>query len=75
MVIFVAIIDLIRVEVATKGNKVGEWRILLTSSCLSLPVIVGMVFFLRLQTYVYVHHTLHSGIFVLISFETNKKND
>jgi hypothetical protein len=52
MIIFLPIIDLIRIELATRGNKTGECITLLWSCGLSIPVLIGLSFYLRLQSYV-----------------------
>lgn len=50
--ICIVMIDFIRMEVATRGNKVGEWKVVLLSIFLALPIMIGFVFFVRLQSYV-----------------------
>jgi hypothetical protein len=52
IIIFQTIIDLVRVEFASRGNKTSERNILFWSCGLSLPTIVGYAFCLRLQSYV-----------------------
>ena len=68
MIIFVVIIDLIRLELASKGNKTNDIKALVWSCCLSVPTIVAFSFFLRLQSYVYVRLFFISHI-VFILFE------
>ena len=50
--IFTSIIDFTRQELATHGNKMGNVNLLLWSIGLSVPIVVGQCFFLRLQSYV-----------------------
>lgn len=54
MVIFLFGINLVRCELTTRGNKTNQMIPLLWSYILTVPVVVGLCFFLRLQSYVYV---------------------
>ncbi len=52
IIIFQTIIDLVRVEFASRGNKTSERNVLFWSCGLSIPTILGYAFYLRLQSYV-----------------------
>lgn len=52
MLVFVAIIDLARQELGSRGNKTGHGVLILWSLALAIPAITGYSFFLRLQSYV-----------------------
>jgi len=53
MMMLMPMIDYIRQKLASQGNKTEQWNVLLWSVILTAPLIVGHVFFLRLQYYVY----------------------
>ncbi len=59
--------DLIRLELGSRGNKTSECIVLIWSCCLAVPTIVGLCFFLRLQSYVYVKY------FVFLLFHYNNQ--
>ena len=52
MAVFMTIIDITRQELGTQGNKTGQGVPLLWSCGLTVPVILGYCFYLRLQSYV-----------------------
>ncbi len=52
MMVLIPIIDFIRQKLASQGNKTEQSNVLLWSAILTIPLIVGHIFFLRLQYYV-----------------------
>ena len=54
MVVFLFGINLVRCELTTRGNKTNQMVPLFWSYVLIVPVVAGLCFFLKLQSYVYV---------------------
>ena len=54
LVFLLPILDLCRNKLATRGNKTERFVPLVWSSCLAAPTALGYVFFLEMQTYVWV---------------------
>mmetsp|Transcript_3683 Transcript_3683/g.5414 ORF Transcript_3683/g.5414 Transcript_3683/m.5414 type:complete len:149 (+) Transcript_3683:115-561(+) len=52
MIFLIALIDTARVFFASKGNKTEQLAPLVWSIAMSIPLLVGHSYFLRLQTYV-----------------------
>lgn len=50
--ILLYLIDVIRLELATRGNKLEQIRPLVYSGILCIPMFVGYCFFLELQTFI-----------------------
>ena len=52
MLVMLALMEVVRLFLASKGNKTESMRPMLWAILLALPIVTGYVWFLRLQTYV-----------------------